>query len=81
MFQPLVGSTNSLYGLFKIYNIGDSIQNISYGYLSTGPIGPTGRDGAKTFVIDHPDDENKYLVHVCLEGPEAGVYYRGKAEV
>ena len=31
----------------------------------------------KTFVIDHPIDENKYLVHACLEGPEAGVYYRG----
>lgn len=32
----------------------------------------------KTFVIDHPVDNNKYLVHGCLEGPEAGVYYRGK---
>ena len=32
----------------------------------------------KTFVIDHPQDEEKYLVHVCLEGPEAGVYYRGE---
>jgi hypothetical protein len=36
----------------------------------------------KTFVIDHPNDpENKYLVHACLEGPEAGVYYRGKGEI
>lgn len=35
----------------------------------------------KTFVIDHPIDENKYLVHACLEGPEAGVYYRGKSEI
>ena len=32
----------------------------------------------KTFVINHPKDETKYLVHSCLEGPEAGVYYRGK---
>jgi hypothetical protein len=31
----------------------------------------------KTFVIEHPIDEEKYLVHACLEGPEAGVYYRG----
>jgi len=31
----------------------------------------------KSFVIDHPLSENKYLVHACLEGPEAGVYYRG----
>jgi hypothetical protein len=37
--------------------------------------------GAKTFVIDHPKDKNKYLVHACLEGPEAGVYYRGKSEI
>jgi len=32
----------------------------------------------KTFVIDHPQDKDKYLVHACLEGPEAGIYYRGK---
>jgi hypothetical protein len=31
----------------------------------------------KTFVIDHPLDDKKYLVHACLEGPESGVYYRG----
>jgi hypothetical protein len=36
---------------------------------------------AKTFVIDHPNEENKFLVHACLEGPEAGVYYRGKAAI
>jgi hypothetical protein len=34
---------------------------------------------SKTFVIDHPEDEDKLLVHACLEGPEAGVYYRGKS--
>lgn len=33
----------------------------------------------KTFVIDHPTDDTRYLVHACLEGPEAGVYYRGEA--
>jgi hypothetical protein len=35
----------------------------------------------KTFVIEHPKDESKYLVHACLEGPESGVYYRGTAEI
>jgi hypothetical protein len=36
----------------------------------------------KTFIIDHPDDpQNKYLVHACLEGPEAGVFYRGKCTI
>ncbi len=48
----------------------------------TGPAGgPTGPTGSKSFIINHPTDENKYLVHVCLEGPEAGVYYRGKGEI
>jgi hypothetical protein len=36
---------------------------------------------AKSFVIDHPLDSAKYLVHACLEGPEAGVYYRGSAAI
>ena len=44
---------------------------------STGPKGPT----AKTFIIDHPLDNSKYLIHACLEGPESGVYYRGKATI
>lgn len=41
-------------------------------YLSTG---------SKSFVIDHPHDPTQYLVHACLEGPEVGVYYRGKGTV
>lgn len=54
---------------------------------STGPTGPqgaqgpTGPQGSKTFIIDHPSDTNKYLVHACVEGPEAGVYYRGKGAI
>jgi len=35
----------------------------------------------KTFVIDHPLNKDKYLVHACLEGPEVGVYYRGRDEI
>jgi hypothetical protein len=35
----------------------------------------------KSFVIDHPNDNSKYLVHGCLEGPEAGVYYRGEGKI
>jgi hypothetical protein len=35
----------------------------------------------KTFVIENPTDPSKYLVHACIEGPEAGVYYRGKGEI
>ena len=40
-----------------------------------------GWTSVKSFVVDHPTDKNKYLVHGCLEGPEAGVYYRGKGEI
>jgi hypothetical protein len=49
----------------------------------TGELGYSGSSTTttKTFVIDHPFQENKYLVHACLEGPEAGVYYRGKAQI
>jgi hypothetical protein len=36
---------------------------------------------AKTFIIDHPRDSSKHLIHACIEGPEAGVYYRGRGEI
>ena len=32
----------------------------------------------KDFDIQHPTKEGWRLTHACLEGPEAGVYYRGK---
>jgi hypothetical protein len=35
----------------------------------------------KSFVIDHPTNSEKLLIHGCLEGPEAGVYYRGESEI
>ena len=38
-------------------------------------------DENKTFVIQHPTEYNKYLVHSCLEGPESGVYYRGRGVI
>ena len=38
-------------------------------------------DSTKTFVIEHPNNVDKFLVHGCLEGPEAGVYYRGKDQI
>lgn len=34
----------------------------------------------KAFTIQHPEYERKWLIHGCLEGPEGGVYYRGKGE-
>jgi len=54
--------------------------------VGTGPtgsagVGSTGTTGPKSFIIDHPTKPDNYLVHACLEGPEAGVYYRGITQV
>ena len=35
---------------------------------------------AKPFDIPHPSKEGHRLRHVCLEGPEIGVYFRGKLD-
>jgi hypothetical protein len=32
----------------------------------------------KGFDIKHPNKKNHRLRHICLEGPEAGVFYRGR---
>jgi hypothetical protein len=37
--------------------------------------------GSKTFVIEHPIEKEKYLVHACLEGPESGIYYKGEGKI
>lgn len=38
----------------------------------------TGTFSLKPFNIPHPTKEGKRLVHACLEGPENGVYIRGR---
>ena len=35
----------------------------------------------KTFIVNHPLDEDKYIVHATLEGPEGAVYYRGTSQL
>jgi hypothetical protein len=35
---------------------------------------------SKSFVIDHPTQTGKKLMHACIEGPENGVYFRGKSQ-
>ena len=39
---------------------------------------PVGAFVSKTFDIPHPTKEKKRLVYACLEGPENGVYVRGR---
>jgi hypothetical protein len=65
--QDFTGSARLLF-----YNTGTG--ELTYSSVATSA-------SNKTFVIDHPLDESKYLVHACLEGPEAGVYYRGRGQV
>lgn len=51
------------------------------GLLTCNNVALTGTinvQGWKSFDIPHPTKENHRLVHACLEGPEVGVYYRGK---
>ncbi len=38
-------------------------------------------EGTKYFIQPHPSDLSKEIAYVCLEGPEAGTYVRGSAEL
>jgi hypothetical protein len=69
-YEPSYGVTGALY-------FNNTYEGASGLLVSDG----SGWTSVKSFVIDHPDDSEKYLVHGCLEGPEAGVYYRGKGEI
>jgi len=72
-------ATQSLYNLIPNTNqtLGTSTNPWSSMFTSTLTV-----NGAnKTFIIDHPLNFNKYLIHGCLEGPEVGVYYRGKSQI
>jgi hypothetical protein len=71
------------YGPLSIVGITGTFSDASYAatpYLSVDSSNVATLT-VKSFVIDHPVDPDRYLVHVCLEGPEAGVYYRGKSRI
>lgn len=44
-----------------------------------GPVGPEGPPGPKGFVIDHPSDPDRWMIHACTEAPRNGVEYSGVA--
>ena len=56
-------------------NVGIGVTNPSYKLHVGGSIVGT----SKNFLIDHPTKEGKKLLHGCIEGPEAAVYFRGKS--
>ena len=36
---------------------------------------------SKTFVIQHPIEDKRYLVHTCVEGPDSELLYRGCSQI
>ena len=61
-----------------LININGTISNGTE-QLNTGFVNGTGASAAvKAFDIKHPTKENHRLRYLCTEGPEAGVYLRGK---
>jgi hypothetical protein len=68
---------NSLQVIDEINGIGNiNISGtVTAAEVSAGGVTLTSR---KPFDIPHPTKEGWRLRHVCLEGPESGVYYRGR---
>ena len=68
-----------LHGNGKIDNL-QVTQNIDGNGTCTFPTfkGNINVQSWKGFDIKHPNKENHRLRHICLEGPEAGVYFRGR---
>jgi hypothetical protein len=84
-YIPYWTSTNTLSSTSSIYddgaNVGiGTVSNPSYMVNVVGDVNITGTLYAtsKSFEIEHPLDSNKRLVYGSLEGPEYGVYHRGK---
>jgi hypothetical protein len=57
-------------GSFNLSGVGDIAS-----YMQTTR---TIASSKKSFDISHPSKENHRLRYICLEGPEAAVYYRGR---
>tara|TARA_A100001015_G_C14871399_1_gene664542 strand:+ start:79 stop:825 length:747 start_codon:yes stop_codon:yes gene_type:complete len=91
IYPPHIDSKQS--NLFSLYVNGDSAfigdvavngnQSITKDLKVTGTTYSTFRgsinvQGWKGFDIKHPTKENHRLRYICLEGPEGGVYHRGR---
>ena len=85
---PADACPNRYYSRAKIDNF-EITQNLTMGGNIAGGVniacsgtvsGATGSFSVKPFNIPHPspDKEGMRLVHACLEGPENGVYFRGR---
>lgn len=72
---------SGLTGFTGVWGGEGTVSNISGGVWYDISNNELKYDTGKTFVIEHPCSQDKYLLHACLEGPEAGVYYRGIGEI
>jgi hypothetical protein len=61
----------------KVFN-GNVIINGKLTCNNVSLVGTINVQGWKEFDIPHPTKPNHRLSHACIEGPEIGVYYRGK---
>ncbi len=57
---------------------GQTSSATGYGVYSSGSFGGT---GAKYFLQPHPADPSRAIRFVCLEGNEAGTYFRGSSRI
>jgi hypothetical protein len=76
--SPWDGSSNAVERM-RVTNegrVGIGTQSPGYKLEVNGSIVGT----SKSFVIDHPTQTGKKLMHACIEGPENGVYFRGKSQ-
>ena len=66
-------------GALTTLTLNSATTNVSGNIVATGTITATGASAqVKAFNIPHPTKEGKRLWHGCLEGPEYGVYVRGR---
>ena len=77
--QPWMHYNMALGNLIVLKNQGIG-QDLNVGGTVTAPTfrGSINVQSWKGFDIKHPNKPKHRLRHICLEGPEAGVYYRGR---
>jgi hypothetical protein len=71
-----IGSASTVMTLLGSGDVGIGTTNPSYKLHVVGSFGAT----TKSFIIDHPTQEGKKLQYGSLEGPELGVYVRGRTQ-
>lgn len=57
---------------------GSTASATGYGVYASGKFAAT---GTKNFIQPHPTDPSKEIHFICLEGNEAGTYFRGSAQI